>query len=74
MTRSMRYRKWWRLRWLPLPQRRRDALAQGCYEAGDLAAAVDQAHELANLDFGYRDISRLLDDWQKRLEQSKVRK
>jgi tetratricopeptide (TPR) repeat protein len=42
-------------------------LAQGCAEAGDLARAVDLAHDLANLDFGYRDISRLLDDWEARL-------
>jgi tetratricopeptide (TPR) repeat protein len=43
-------------------------LAEGCAEAGDLAAAVDLAHELANLDFAYRDIGRLLDDWQSRLQ------
>ena len=39
-------------------------LAQGCAEAGDLDRAVDLAHDLANLDFGYRDISRLLDGWE----------
>ena len=43
-------------------------VATGCAEAGDLAAAVDVGHELANLDFAYRDIGRLLDDWQAELE------
>jgi tetratricopeptide (TPR) repeat protein len=47
-------------------------LAQGSAEAGDLSSAVDLAHELANLDFGYRDIGRLLDEWQNRLEQADV--
>jgi tetratricopeptide (TPR) repeat protein len=49
-------------------------LAQGNAEAGDLPRAIDLGTELANLDFGYRDIGRLLDDWQKRLEQAKVPK
>ncbi|HKI30399.1 MAG TPA: hypothetical protein VKA46_00810 [Gemmataceae bacterium] len=47
-------------------------LAQGSAEAGDLAAAIELAHELANLDFGYKDIGRLLDEWQSRLEQADV--
>jgi tetratricopeptide (TPR) repeat protein len=47
-------------------------LAQGCAEAGELAHAVDLGHELANLDFSYRDIGRLLDEWQARLQQDKV--
>jgi tetratricopeptide (TPR) repeat protein len=47
-------------------------LAQGSAEAGDLAAAVEMAHELANLDFAYKDIGRLLDEWQSRLEQADV--
>jgi len=47
-------------------------LAQGCAEAGDLAHAVDLAHELANLDFAYRDVSRLLDEWETRLRQTRV--
>jgi Flp pilus assembly protein TadD len=45
-------------------------LAQGFAEAGDLAKAVDLGYELANLDFGYRDIGRLLDEWQSRLQQA----
>jgi tetratricopeptide (TPR) repeat protein len=44
-------------------------LAQGSAQAGELATAVDLAHELANLDFSYRDIGKLLDEWQTRLEQ-----
>ncbi|HEX5273181.1 MAG TPA: tetratricopeptide repeat protein [Gemmataceae bacterium] len=47
-------------------------LAQGSAEAGDLSAAVELAHELANLDFAYKDIGRLLDEWQARLEQADV--
>ena len=47
-------------------------LAQGSAESGDLAAAVELAHELANLDFAFKDIGRLLDEWQARLEQADV--
>jgi tetratricopeptide (TPR) repeat protein len=47
-------------------------LAQGSAEAGDLSAAIELAHELANLDFAYKDIGRLLDEWQSRLEQADV--
>ena len=46
--------------------------ANGLAESGDLARAVDYANELANLDFGYRDINQLLDDWQQRLQQARV--
>jgi tetratricopeptide (TPR) repeat protein len=45
-------------------------LAQGSADAGDLAQAVDLAHELANLDYGYRDIGRLLDEWQTKLQKA----
>ena len=45
-------------------------LAQGCAEAGDLADAIEFGNELANLDFGFRDIGRLLDEWQARLQQA----
>jgi tetratricopeptide (TPR) repeat protein len=45
-------------------------LAQGSAETGDLTKAVDLAHELANEDFTYRDIGRLLDEWQARLQQA----
>jgi tetratricopeptide (TPR) repeat protein len=47
-------------------------LAQGNAESGDFAAAVDMASELANLDFTYRGIGKLLDAWQAKLQQSKV--
>lgn len=45
-------------------------LAQGLAEAGELARAIDLGHDLANLDFGFRDIGRLLDEWQERLQQA----
>jgi tetratricopeptide (TPR) repeat protein len=45
-------------------------LAQGSAEAGELSAAIEVGQELANLDFGYKDIGRLLDEWQARLEQA----
>jgi hypothetical protein len=45
-------------------------LAQGSAEAGDLSRAVELALDLANLDFGYRDIGRLLDEWQAKLQQA----
>jgi tetratricopeptide (TPR) repeat protein len=45
-------------------------LAQGHAEAGDYSQAVEFGHELANLDFGYRSIGRLIDDWQSRLQKA----
>src|SRR5262245_24275488 len=45
-------------------------IAVGCAEAGDLATAIEQGMELANLDYGYRDIGKLLDEWQQRLQQA----
>jgi tetratricopeptide (TPR) repeat protein len=47
-------------------------LASGCADAGDLARAVDLGMELVNLDFGYRDVNLLLDQWQTRLHQANV--
>ena len=47
-------------------------LAQGCAESGDLSRAVELAYDLANLDFGYRDISRLLDEWQEQMQNAKA--
>ena len=43
-------------------------LATGAAEAGELKRALDFAHELANVDFGYKDIGRLMDEWQARVE------
>ncbi len=45
-------------------------LAQGCAEAKDLSRAIELGFELANLDFAYRDIGKLLDEWQARLQQA----
>jgi tetratricopeptide (TPR) repeat protein len=47
-------------------------LAQGLAENGELARAVELGQELANDDFGYRDISQLLDTWQTRLDKEKI--
>ena len=44
-------------------------LAQGCADAGDLPDAINFGNELANLDFSYRDIGQLLDEWQTHLEE-----
>jgi hypothetical protein len=41
-------------------------LAVGCAGANDLSKAIDMATELANIDFSYRDIGQLLDEWQTR--------
>ena len=41
-------------------------LAHGSAENGDLPRALDLGHELANLDFSYKNIGGLLDDWQSR--------
>jgi tetratricopeptide (TPR) repeat protein len=46
------------------------ALASGCAEANELTAALELGHELANLDFGYRNIGQLVDEWQARLQQA----
>lgn len=45
-------------------------LASGHAEAGDYTRAVDLACELANLDFGYRNISELLDQWQTKMQKA----
>ncbi len=45
-------------------------MATGSAEAGDLPAAVELGNELANKDFSYKDIGRLLDEWQSRLQQA----
>lgn len=45
-------------------------LAIGHAEAGELNQAVDMGSELANLDFNYRDIGQLLDQWQDKLQET----
>lgn len=42
-------------------------LAKGAAENNELSKAVDLGTELANLDFSFHDIGRLLDEWQERL-------
>lgn len=44
-------------------------LATGFAGAGDLQKATDFAHDLANIDFGYRDIGKLIDEWESRLNE-----
>ena len=45
-------------------------LAVGSAETGELQRAVDLGHDLANIDFGFRDIGKLLDEWQERLQEA----
>ena len=47
-------------------------LATGCAENNDLSHAIDLATELANIDFSYRDIGRLLDEWHTRVQKANV--
>jgi tetratricopeptide (TPR) repeat protein len=43
-------------------------LASGSAEAGDLPRAIDLGHELANMDYAYKGIGKLLDEWNDRAE------
>ena len=45
-------------------------LARGCAENGDLTRAIDLGHELANLDFAFKNIGKLLDEWNDRLQSA----
>jgi tetratricopeptide (TPR) repeat protein len=45
-------------------------LAEGAAESGDLARAVEFGYELANIDFSYKEIGRLIDEWQARLQRA----
>lgn len=45
-------------------------LAVGSADAGELQRALDLGHDLANIDFGFRDIGKLLDVWQTRLQDA----
>jgi tetratricopeptide (TPR) repeat protein len=47
-------------------------LATGAAEAGDLNQALELGYELANLDFSYGDIGRLLDQWQGQVQKADV--
>lgn len=45
-------------------------LATGSAENGELPRAVDLGHELANMDFGYKNIGQLLDTWHAQTQQA----
>ena len=45
-------------------------LAVGSAESGELQRAIDLGHDLANIDFGFKDIGKLLDDWENRLQEA----
>jgi tetratricopeptide (TPR) repeat protein len=45
-------------------------LATGSAEHGELARAIELGSDLANLDYGYKNIGKLLDEWQTRLQQA----
>jgi tetratricopeptide (TPR) repeat protein len=47
-------------------------LAVGCAEANDLNKAIEMATELADIDFSFRDIGRLLDEWHTRVQQANM--
>jgi tetratricopeptide (TPR) repeat protein len=49
-------------------------IAQGSAESGEWTVAVDVGHELANLDFSYNDIGRLLDEWTSRMQKENAPK
>jgi tetratricopeptide (TPR) repeat protein len=46
-------------------------LAQGHAENSEFSQAIDMGSELANLDFTYRDIGKLLDEWQDKQKEAK---
>lgn len=45
-------------------------LATGSAEIGEIQRAIDLGHELANMDFSFRNIGKLLDEWQNRLQKA----
>lgn len=45
-------------------------LATGSAENGDLQRALDLGHELANLDFAFKSIGKLLDEWHDRMQSA----
>src|SRR5205085_1812980 len=44
-------------------------LAEGYADGGELPRAIELAMELANQDYGYKNIGRLLEEWQGRSAQ-----
>ena len=45
-------------------------LATGAAENGDLPRAIDLGHELANMDYAFKGIGRLIDEWNDRLQNA----
>jgi tetratricopeptide (TPR) repeat protein len=45
-------------------------LATGAAENGELPRAVELGNELANIDFGYKGISKLLDEWDVKAQEA----
>ena len=45
-------------------------LALGSAENGDLPRALDLGHELANMDYGFKSIGKLLEEWQEKLQNA----
>ena len=45
-------------------------LATGLAENNDLPRAIDLGHELANLDYGFKSIGKLIDEWNDRLQNA----
>lgn len=45
-------------------------LASGAAENGDLPRAIDLGHELANLDYAFKDIGKLIDEWHDRVQNA----
>ena len=45
-------------------------LATGSAENGELPRAMDLGHELANIDFAYKNIGKLLDEWHTQTQQA----
>jgi tetratricopeptide (TPR) repeat protein len=48
-------------------------LAQVHADAGDFARAIELGLDLANLDFGYRNIGRLIEQWQRRPKEAALK-
>ena len=45
-------------------------LATGLAQHGELARALDLGHELANMDYAYKGIGKLIDEWNDRLQNA----
>jgi len=45
-------------------------LALGSATNGDLPRALDLGHELANMDYGFKNIGKLIDEWQDKLQNA----